>query len=145
MYSIYISAACTSCSVDLVVTHPCMRSPCGPYSQCRNVNGHAVCSCLTGYFGQPPNCHPECTSNSDCPLDKSCINQHCANPCTSVCGYNALCHCVNHNPICSCKPGYSGDPFINCIEHSKIIVVFHRGNEILCTTINDIGNEFRLL
>ena len=89
-----ISAACTSCSVDLVVTHPCMRSPCGPYSHCRNVDGHAVCSCLTGYYGQPPNCHPECTSNSECPLDKSCVNQKCVNPCVGVCGYNALCHCV---------------------------------------------------
>lgn len=96
--------------------HPCMRSPCGPYSQCHAVEDHAICACLSGYFGTPPNCHPECVSNADCPLDKSCVNQICSNPCPGVCGYNARCHVVNHNPICSCNAGYSGDPFVRCVE-----------------------------
>ncbi len=93
-----------------------MRSPCGPYSQCRAVNDHAICSCLSGYFGRPPNCHPECISNSDCPADKSCMNQMCSDPCPGICGYNARCHVVNHNPICSCNAGYTGDPFVRCVE-----------------------------
>ena len=39
---------------------PCFPSPCGPYSQCRNSGGNAVCSCLPNYVGNPPNCRPEC-------------------------------------------------------------------------------------
>ena len=31
-----------------------------------------------------------------------------------MCGANALCQVVNHNPICSCPPGYNGDPFNYC-------------------------------
>lgn len=116
LYYHSLVAPCKTCSVDLMVVHPCMRSPCGPYSQCRAVNNHATCSCLPGYFGRPPNCHPECISNSDCPLDKSCINQICSNPCPGVCGYNARCNVINHNPICSCNAGYTGDPFIRCVE-----------------------------
>lgn len=101
---------------SVIHQHPCMRSPCGPYSQCHAVEDHAICACLSGYFGTPPNCHPECVSNADCPLDKSCVNQICSDPCPGVCGYNARCHIVNHNPICSCNAGYSGDPFVRCVE-----------------------------
>lgn len=116
-----------ACQVDLVITkHPCMKSPCGPYSQCRAVNGHAVCSCLAGYFGNPPNCHPECITSSDCPQDKSCVNQICSDPCPGTCGYNAQCRVVNHSPICSCYPGYYGDPFVRCaiIESKNAVVAF---------------------
>lgn len=97
-----------------------MKSPCGQYSQCQAINGHAVCSCLPGYFGSPPNCHPECITSSDCPQDKSCVNQICSDPCPGTCGYNAQCRVVNHSPICSCYPGYYGDPFVRCaIVESK--------------------------
>lgn len=122
-----------ACTVDLMIAHPCMRSPCGPYSQCRAIDNHAVCSCLTGYFGKPPNCHPECISNSDCPFDKACLNQICSNPCIGVCGYNARCHVVNHNPICSCNLGFTGDPFVRCIEiRSKPGKVCFQGKSVLC-------------
>lgn len=117
-----------ACQVDLVITkHPCMKSPCGQYSQCRAVNGHAVCSCLPGYFGNPPNCHPECITSSDCPQDKSCVNQICSDPCPGTCGYNAQCRVVSHSPICSCNPGYYGDPFVRCaIIESKIVIAAFR-------------------
>lgn len=26
------------------------------------------------------------------------------------------CHVINHNPICSCAPGYTGDPFAACYK-----------------------------
>lgn len=94
--------------------NPCEPSPCGPNSQCREVNGHAVCSCVIGYIGSPPSCKPECTVSSDCALDKACINLKCRDPCPGTCGLNARCQVTNHNPICSCQPGYSGDPFIRC-------------------------------
>ncbi len=104
-----------------VHVEPCNPSPCGPYSQCRDVNGHAVCSCLSNYIGAPPSCRPECASSSECSLDKACINLKCVDPCPGVCGSNARCQVTNHNPICSCSPGFRGDPFVQCLpEESKL-------------------------
>lgn len=94
---------------------PCNPSPCGANSQCRSVNGHAVCSCVAGYIGAPPTCRPECVVSSDCPADKACANQKCRDPCPGTCGLNARCHVANHNPICSCKAGFEGDPFVRCL------------------------------
>lgn len=94
--------------------NPCVPSPCGPNSQCREVNGQAVCSCLPNYSGSPPGCRPECVVSSECPLDKACVNQKCVDPCPGVCGQNANCRVNNHSPICSCAPGYTGDPFSRC-------------------------------
>lgn len=37
-------------------------------------------------------------------------------PCPGTCGINARCQVVNHNPICSCSDGLSGDPFTRCTE-----------------------------
>lgn len=100
--------------------NPCIPSPCGPYSVCRDVNNHAVCSCIINYVGTPPACRPECTVSSECSLDKACVNQKCVDPCRGACGQNARCQVTNHNPICSCNVGYAGDPFIRCIaEESK--------------------------
>jgi hypothetical protein len=100
--------------------NPCVPSPCGPFSQCRVSNGHAVCSCQTSYIGAPPSCRPECTVSTDCMQDRACINQKCRDPCPGTCGLNARCNVINHNPICSCLPGFQGDPFVRCIpEESK--------------------------
>lgn len=95
--------------------NPCQPSPCGLYSQCREVNSHAVCSCIKNYIGVPPNCRPECTISSECNQDKACINQRCVDPCPGTCGLNARCQVLNHNPICSCSPGFTGDPFVQCL------------------------------
>lgn len=93
---------------------PCSPSPCGPNSQCRNVNNQAVCSCLPTYLGAPPNCRPECLVSSECPSNRACINQKCVDPCPNSCGQNALCRVINHSPICNCRPRYTGDPFTRC-------------------------------
>lgn len=104
----------------------CHPSPCGPYSQCKEINDRAICSCLENYIGSPPACRPECTINSDCLPDKACINLKCVDACASCpCGDQALCHAINHNPICSCPLGYTGDPFIRCTpEESKLSGTF---------------------
>lgn len=94
--------------------NPCQPSPCGPNSQCREVNEQAVCSCLPEYVGSPPMCRPECTSSTECSLDKACVNQKCQDPCPGVCGLQAICNVRNHVPLCSCKNGYTGDPFTRC-------------------------------
>lgn len=95
--------------------NPCIPSPCGPYSECRNNAGIPSCSCLSTYIGIPPYCRPECVINSDCPSDKSCIREKCLDPCPGSCGTFAQCSVFNHIPICTCLDGYTGDPFSNCI------------------------------
>lgn len=103
---------------------PCQPSPCGQYSQCRVVNDHAVCSCISNYIGSPPYCKPECVVSSECSQDKTCINQKCKDPCPGTCGINSRCQVVNHNPICSCNNGFIGDPFVRCIQEESKHVVF---------------------
>lgn len=95
--------------------NPCQPSPCGPYSQCRASNGQAVCSCLPTYIGAPPGCRPECTVSTDCATNRACANNKCVDPCPNSCGQGTTCRVVNHSPICMCKPGFSGDPFIRCL------------------------------
>lgn len=110
---------CPLLGQDIPPKNPCIPSPCGPYSQCRVVNNHAVCSCQTNYIGTPPSCHPECMVSSECAQDKACVNQKCVDPCPGTCGLNARCQVVNHNPICSCSAGYTGDPFVRCLKESS--------------------------
>lgn len=105
-----------------IETNPCQPSPCGPNSICREINKQAVCTCISGYIGAPPLCRPECTSSSDCRLDQACINQKCADPCPGSCGYNANCQVINHNPLCSCNVGFTGDPFSRCIPIRKSLM-----------------------
>ena len=95
--------------------NPCIPSPCGPNSQCRVINSHAVCSCVTGMIGAPPQCRPECVVSAECSQDRACVNQKCIDPCPGTCGANAQCKVINHNAICSCSPGFTGDPFIQCL------------------------------
>ena len=100
---------------------PCNPDPCGPNSECRPEGPRPVCSCLPGYFGGPPNCRPECLLSSECQLSQACVQQKCVDPCPRTCGANAECKVVNHNPICSCPKGYSGDPFFNCNKDPEVV------------------------
>lgn len=67
-----------------------------------------------GMLGAPPNCRPECAIHQDCPLHLACINNQCKDPCVGTCGFNAECVTQNHQPRCSCLPGFDGDPFSTC-------------------------------
>lgn len=93
---------------------PCIPSPCGPNSVCREVSQQAVCSCIPGFIGSPPTCRPECITSTECQLNQACSNQRCIDPCPGSCGLNSVCQIVNHHPICICKSGYTGDPFVRC-------------------------------
>lgn len=97
-------------------SNPCSPSPCGPYSECRNNNGLASCSCLSTYIGSPPFCKPECVVNSDCPSNLGCISEKCRDPCEGSCGLFAKCFVNNHVPVCLCPEGFTGDPFSQCVE-----------------------------
>lgn len=59
-------------------------------------------------------CKPECVTNSECPRDKACVNQHCVDPCPGVCGAHSTCRVTSHVPQCTCDPGYTGNAFISC-------------------------------
>ncbi len=101
--------------VPSVPVTPCVPSPCGANAICREQNGAGSCSCLPDYLGDPyEGCRPECLVNSDCPLNKACVNTKCKDPCPGTCGPNAECRTVTHTPSCTCLPGYSGDPFRYC-------------------------------
>lgn len=109
------------------------------------MNGHAVCSCITNYIGAPPSCRPECSVSSECAQDKACINLRCVDPCPGTCGNEAHCKVTNHNPICTCPPGYSGDPFIRClIKERKTIVYSNTLKGIFIHIINYLEEEPRL-
>lgn len=105
---------------------PCIPTPCGPYTNCHVVADRAVCSCIPDYFGDPNlGCKTECTINSDCPLSRACINKKCVDPCVGVCGSEAVCSVVSHNPLCSCPDGFTGDPLIICRpKPGKFVALF---------------------
>lgn len=105
-------------------TDPCLPSPCGLNTLCQVLNGRPVCSCQTDFIGDPQfGCHPECVLNTDCPLNKACINRHCTNPCTigGICGLNALCQVEDHTATCICNEGFTGDAFSQCIPRRKYL------------------------
>lgn len=97
-----------------VFVDPCVPSPCGPNSQCRDIGGAPSCSCLANYMGVPPNCRPECSINPECPSNRACMREKCRDPCPGSCGAGAQCNVINHTPVCTCPEGYTGDPFTNC-------------------------------
>lgn len=102
-------------AVSFEPKQPCVPSPCGMNAQCHDLGGVPSCSCLPQYFGSPPNCRPECTTNQDCISSKACINERCVDPCPGSCGQNAICNVINHVSMCTCLQGYQGDPFVGCI------------------------------
>ena len=99
--------------------NPCEPSPCGPNAECRVVNDAPSCSCSPEFIGAPPNCRPECVSNSECPSQFACINQKCRDPCPGSCGANAECRVVSHTPMCVCPSEYTGDPFTQCTPRPR--------------------------
>lgn len=99
--------------------NPCFPSPCGPFSECRDIGGIPSCICQPNYIGAPPGCRPECTINADCPSDLACINKKCQDPCPGSCGLNAQCTVKKHTPICTCIENYVGDAFTECKLQGK--------------------------
>lgn len=104
----------------------CNPSPCGENSMCTSSNGNPSCLCLSEYIGSPPNCRPECTTNSDCSSQTACINRHCQNPCINACGTSAECSVFLHTPNCLCPNGLTGNPFVECrvIQHREFLHIF---------------------
>ena len=121
---------------------PCNPNPCGANADARVSGSSCICSCRPEYFGDPySGCRPECVVNSDCATTKACVNQHCIDPCPGVCGFNAECRVINHNPVCTCVPGYIGDPFRGCSlerKYQACLLFLSAGEscELHCTNIS---------
>ncbi|XP_054266899.1 uncharacterized protein LOC128989059 isoform X2 [Macrosteles quadrilineatus] len=90
-------------------TDPC-DTVCGLNTICVVHEGAPMCSCKTGYKGDPfTECKPlnaECTDDSICTTDKACIGHKCVDPCLDYCGLNTVCRVVNHQPVCACLNGF---------------------------------------
>lgn len=120
----YTGDAAVQCNIvafaQIEQLSPCTPSPCGPNADCREQSGAGSCMCIAGYFGNPyEGCRPECLVNSDCPSNRACTRNKCIDPCPGTCGVNADCQVVNHAPLCTCRNGYTGDPFQQCIIRRK--------------------------
>ncbi|XP_022241756.1 fibrillin-1-like [Limulus polyphemus] len=119
-------------------------SACGTQAFCHAANHKAVCSCLPSFIGDPKvsctkgetdisfceldtdcvfgsicideSCVEGCRNDDHCSPDMACIGQHCENPCSppNSCGINAQCGTDFHRPVCTCKPGFVGDPNEKC-------------------------------
>lgn len=105
--------------------NPCVPSPCGPNSQCRAIGDTPACSCLPNYIGKAPNCRPECMINAECSANLACINEKCSDPCIGACGLYTTCTVLNHNSVCQCNIGYTGDPFSICTEILQSKIYFY--------------------
>ena len=57
-----------------------------------------------------------CSYDGECRDHQACVNNYCANPCTTdkPCGRLAVCTPENHRATCECSPGTSGDPYREC-------------------------------
>ena len=93
-----------------LVNEVCDNGICKPL--CRrddDCNSQEICKGVTCVLG--------CRSSSSYPNDLACINNQCTDPCsssTTSCGTNALCSVVNHQAVCSCPSGLTGDPVRGC-------------------------------
>lgn len=114
---------CFAIPQPMPVNDPCMPSPCGLNTICQVVKGRPVCSCISDFNGDPQfGCQPECILNSDCALEKACLNRRCVDPCgsASLCGLNALCQVKDHSAACVCPEGFAGDPYTQCITRTYL-------------------------
>lgn len=122
--------------------NPCLPNPCGPYSQCKEINEVPVCSCLGNYVGRPPNCRPECMIDVECPGNLACISERCSDPCPGSCGIYATCTVVKHVPICTCDQGFTGDPFSGCsLTLCKFCHIMSKSNIFKTDSLKLISNS----
>lgn len=112
----------SDCSVDKACVNGICRDPCncGLNAECRIKDHKPVCSCKQGYEGNPEfECiRIGCRADDECSPQHSCINRQCVPVCEGdgiPCGRQAECYGINHRAVCECRPGFSGNPRINCV------------------------------
>ena len=90
---------------------PCRYEQCGINARCEAKNHRARCICPPQHTGDPyRQCRRyECLKDPDCPTTLTCRNEKCVDPCD--CAENADCSARDHRGICTCRAGYTGDPY----------------------------------
>lgn len=59
----------------------------------------------------------ECTSDTECAGQLTCINYACINPCNTIpCGPNAYCEPEHHAAWCRCFPGFTENEKGECVS-----------------------------
>lgn len=111
----------SDCPSDKACVNDICRNPCAcaPNAICRVRDHKPICSCEQGYDGQPEiQCtHIGCRSDDECSTTHACINRQCVPACAadgSSCGERAECYGINHNAVCECRPGFTGNPKVGC-------------------------------
>lgn len=68
----------------------------------------------------------------------------CKDPCPESCGDNAECKVVNHAVTCSCKIGYTGNPFVQCVLEGMYILflILIKGASNFLTTLHKLKYFF---
>uniref|UniRef100_A0A8D8VWK9 Neurogenic locus notch homolog protein 4 n=1 Tax=Cacopsylla melanoneura TaxID=428564 RepID=A0A8D8VWK9_9HEMI len=147
----------SDCAADKACSGGQCRDPCAPPSSgdrpacglnalCRVLDHRAVCLCPDNYQGDPSDrCESyKCKQDSDCEPGKSCRGDGvCRNPClsTGVCGVNAQCRVLQRHAVCSCPPGYQGNPRVQCKQPVIESCSSHNpcGDQALCTDLSGGG------
>lgn len=110
------TAACINNRCGNPCDHP---TACGRNAECTPELHVPTCKCPAQTRGNPQvECvQIECSDSNDCDINKACIDSHCVDPChlTNVCGQHANCLSTNHVGVCSCQPGFTGDPHLGCV------------------------------
>lgn len=87
--------------------------------------GNCVCPVEFGYTLDArgnciPKIGPECDTDDDCPDPKYCNKNTntCEDACSRKrCGIKAFCNASNHQAVCQCITGYTGNPEIHCSKY----------------------------
>ncbi|GBN12717.1 Fibrillin-2 [Araneus ventricosus] len=98
-------------NADCLPGKVCINKRCEDDVECRKDE-----DCLLGHICQRNKCFVGCRSDENCALDEGCYNSQCQRVCSlpRACGPNARCEPISHRPQCSCLPGYTGNPQIEC-------------------------------
>ena len=113
--------------------NPCLFTQCGTNAICKARRHKAECFCLPHHKGNAyHHCEPyECLENPDCITTLACVNLKCVDPCK--CAINADCTARNHEGICVCRTGYTGDPYgVACTKSKEFFVVKPKSCSDLC-------------
>lgn len=121
---------------------PCLSTvTCGRNAQCKVQLHRAQCICPQGMQGNPLiSCISVlCQYNEDCADHESCdrLNRVCRPVCDdNTCAQKATCIGKAHQPICTCLPGLTGNPYFECRRSEPGV------SKVECRSDSECQNDF---
>lgn len=107
---------------------PCLSGEvvCGRDAECTVAFHEARCTCPPGTQGnaQVACISAVCHYNEDCAPNEACdrLNRVCRPVCSEdTCADRANCVAENHEPKCTCFPGTSGNPYVECTGVTDVV------------------------